>query len=132
MSCRSAGRKDIYDNPSCRFVADFIGEANLIPGASLGRDPALTITVRPERIAICASRERRPRRGTISTVTFLGLDTLYEVTADGERAFACAAATASDGFRAGEAVALDWPATAERELLELRAAGDGKRTARSC
>ena len=31
--------KDIYDNPSCRFVADFIGEANLIPGASLGRDP---------------------------------------------------------------------------------------------
>src|SRR5207237_28083 len=61
MSARIAVRRDghvlqigrprtIYDNPSCRFVADFIGEANLIPGESLGRDPGTTVAIRPERI----------------------------------------------------------------------------------
>lgn len=107
--------KDIYDNPSCRFVADFIGEANLIPGPSLGRDPALTVTIRPERIHITQTGRGRVR-GKISNVTFLGLDTLYEVTIDGDARIRVRRRESEDGFARGESVALDWPATAEREL----------------
>ena len=29
--------RDIYDNPQSRFVADFIGESNLLSGSELGR-----------------------------------------------------------------------------------------------
>ena len=107
--------KDIYDNPSCRFVADFIGEANLIPGPSLGRDPALTVTIRPERIHITQTGRGRVR-GKISNVTFLGLDTLYEVTIDGDARIRVRRRESEDGFARGQSVALDWPATAEREL----------------
>ena len=107
--------KDIYDNPSCRFVADFIGEANLIPGAKLGRDPALTVTIRPERILMGQSEVGRVR-GRISAVTFLGLDTLYEVTIEGEARIRVRRRESEEGFSRGETVALDWPATAEREL----------------
>jgi len=107
--------KDIYDNPSCRFVADFIGEANLIPGANLGRDPALTVTIRPERILMGQSEVGRVR-GRISAVTFLGLDTLYEVTIEGEARIRVRRRESEEGFSRGETVALDWPATAEREL----------------
>jgi spermidine/putrescine transport system ATP-binding protein len=112
--------KDIYDNPSCRFVADFIGEANLIPGASLGRDPALTVTVRPERILIGRSVAGQTGggrvQGRISNVTFLGLDMLYEVRIAGEAGIRVRRRESEEGFLRGDAVALDWPATAEREL----------------
>jgi spermidine/putrescine transport system ATP-binding protein len=107
--------KDIYDNPSCRFVADFIGEANLIPGPNLGRDPALTVTIRPERILIRQTGGGRVR-GKISNVTFLGLDTLYEVMIDGDARIRVRRRESEDGFARGQSVALDWPATAEREL----------------
>jgi len=111
--------KDIYDNPSCRFVADFIGEANLIPGESLGRDPALTVTVRPERILMGpAGLGGAGARiwGKISAVTFLGLDTLYEVRIAGEVRVRVRRRESEEGFQRGDPVALDWPATAEREL----------------
>ena len=107
--------KDIYDNPSCRFVADFIGEANLIPGPSLGRDPAITVTIRPERI-LSRQTGRGRLRGKISNVTFLGLDTLYEVTIDSDARIRVRRRESEDGFARGQSVALDWPATAEREL----------------
>src|SRR5262249_11536823 len=73
--------REIYDNPASRFVADFIGESNLLPGASLGKDPRIMIAVRPERIAITpATNGTRGRAtGTIASITFLGLDTLYEI-----------------------------------------------------
>jgi spermidine/putrescine transport system ATP-binding protein len=112
--------REIYDSPSSRFVADFIGESNLIPGAALGVDPKVMVAVRPERIEIslasgAASRGRA--NGTIASVTFLGLDTLYEVAlSDGSklrsrsREPGCALAT-------GQAVVVDWPRDVERHLL---------------
>src|SRR5471032_138717 len=44
--------KAIYDDPNSRFVADFIGETNLVPGKVLGRSDALTVAVRPERVTL--------------------------------------------------------------------------------
>src|SRR6202000_2198339 len=62
---------DIYDNPNCRFVADFIGEANLIPGGILGRRDDLIVAIRPERISLAAAdTANQGRNGVISATTF--------------------------------------------------------------
>jgi spermidine/putrescine transport system ATP-binding protein len=109
--------KTIYDNPNSRFVADFIGEANLVPGKVLGRNDAMTVAVRPERVSLGHLNGHGARaKGEVVGVTFLGLDTLYEVTLDGARLRA-RVRDAGEPFQPGDAVAVDWPDTAERELL---------------
>jgi len=109
--------KAIYDNPNSRFVADFIGEANLVPGKILGRNDALTVAVRPERVTLARLNGHEARaKGEIADVTFLGLDTLYEILLDDVRVRARVRDT-GEPFRPGDAVAVDWPDTAERELL---------------
>lgn len=112
--------KDIYDNPNCRFVADFIGEANLIPGDILGRDPAVTVAVRPERITLLRGQPASAGdvAGTVSAVTFLGLDTLYEVTLAKGAQIRARLRDGAQGFTAGEAVLVGWQRTLERELQQ--------------
>ena len=55
------GPRDIYDNPATTFVADFIGELNLLPGAAIGRHPN-SHSVGPSRECLCHSQLRRPHR----------------------------------------------------------------------
>ncbi len=109
---------DIYDNPNCRFVADFIGEANLIPGEALGRNSGLTVAVRPERITVATATATSTSRsnGVISAVTFLGLDTLYEIVLSKETKLRARIRDRHDAFRPGDTVAVDWPNHVEREL----------------
>jgi spermidine/putrescine transport system ATP-binding protein len=110
---------DIYDNPNCRFVADFIGEANLIPGGILGRRDDLIVAVRPERISLSAAdAAEQGRSGVISTTTFLGLDTLYEILLGDETKVRARIRDRHEVFQPGDHVAIDWPAQAERELLQ--------------
>ncbi len=70
--------EEIYARPASRFVADFIGEANIVPGPALGRQGLFAI--RPEHITLGAE-SGAPRRlaGTVKDVTFLGADTLFEI-----------------------------------------------------
>ncbi|GGA63275.1 ABC transporter ATP-binding protein [Pelagibacterium lentulum] len=84
--------QELYDRPSSRFVADFIGDANLIEGAvsqnaftveglSLplpqpAPDGPATISVRPERIAL----EKGDGVSKIRTATYLG--SRYEYIVD--------------------------------------------------
>jgi spermidine/putrescine transport system ATP-binding protein len=112
--------KDIYDNPNCRFVADFIGEANLIPGALLGRDAGATVAIRPERVSVTAAGANGEGRvrGWITSVTFLGLDTLYEVAIGRDTPLRARVRDGQHPFQPGEAVAVDWAAHHERELLD--------------
>ena len=110
--------KAIYDNPNSRFVADFIGEANLVPGRLLGRSDTLTVAVRPERVSLARLNGHPARaQGQVAGVTFLGLDMLYEIMLDDVRVRA-RVRDAGEPFEPGEAVALDWPDTAERELRD--------------
>ena len=67
---------DIYDRPLTRFVADFIGDINLIDQPD-GRALAL----RPERIRLGGG----PLAGRIETASFLGGQTLYRITLDDGR-----------------------------------------------
>jgi len=111
--------RDIYDNPNCRFVADFIGEANLISGAVLGRNAAHTVVVRPERVEIAPALATHAGRirGTILSVTFLGLDTLYEVTITPDAKLRARIRDSRETFRRGDTVVVDWADDFERELV---------------
>ena len=67
---------EIYERPRTRFVADFIGEINLLEEA--GKPRAL----RPEKIRLVPPAEAR-LSGVIETANFLGGATLYRVQAGG-------------------------------------------------
>ena len=91
---------DLYRRPASEFVADFIGEANLLPGRYADSrlivesyalsfhqpgmlEGAVTVMVRPEAIAVRTEGEGLP--GKIRTAFFMGMTTEYLVeTAVGE------------------------------------------------
>ncbi|HEX3983443.1 MAG TPA: ABC transporter ATP-binding protein [Acidisoma sp.] len=108
--------EDIYDHPTNRFVADFIGEANLIPGETLGRRRDAVIAIRPERVEICAPGTVALVTGVVDNATFLGSDTLMEITIPGGRLRARIRGAAK--LPPGTEVGLTWGADAERELLD--------------
>ena len=89
---------DIYNEPVNAFVADFIGESNILDGIMNGdrrvtfarhtfdcvdsgfnKDEAVDVVVRPEDVDI-VSPENGMLRGTVTSVTFLGVH--YEIIVD--------------------------------------------------
>lgn len=92
---------DIYERPATRFVAEFIGESNLLDGRVIGRDGAhavvdingvtiritagamgpVTLLIRPEKIILAA--EPMPGQNCVSGVVednlYLGTDVQYRV-----------------------------------------------------
>jgi putrescine transport system ATP-binding protein len=105
---------EIYETPNCRFVADFIGKANLFSGVletdaadhcivatPLGKflvDHGITgvagmelcVAVRPEKINLAGTPPEDPRynylRGTVLERAYFGSSSLYRVQlATGER-----------------------------------------------
>jgi len=84
--------RDLYERPATRFVADFIGEANLLPG-QYGDDRVtvgpltfpfrqdgvaagpVTVAVRPEAIAVRTDGDGLP--GRVRTAFFMGMTHEY-------------------------------------------------------
>ena len=93
---------EIYERPRTRFVADFIGEINLLEEG--GRARAL----RPEKIRLVAEGARVS--GTVETANFLGGSTLLRVAAQDGRSLLVR--ETHGGERAsrqpGDAVGLAW------------------------
>jgi spermidine/putrescine transport system ATP-binding protein len=111
---------EIYDRPATRFVADFIGEANLLPGALVGR-PGGTVAIRPERVQLSRAGEGPSDKGlpgTVTTMTFLGSDVLYEVTLASGVAIKARLRDAAPVVEAGSAVVASWATEAERPVAE--------------
>ncbi|PKN85351.1 MAG: spermidine/putrescine ABC transporter ATP-binding protein [Chloroflexi bacterium HGW-Chloroflexi-8] len=105
---------NIYDRPTTRFVADFVGETNfltakiqsIVPGETvklaIGSDlvdvrhrtngihagDIVTVAIRPEKLALIPNPQNVEQiSATISEITFLGTDTRYLVTIpSGEKA----------------------------------------------
>src|SRR5881628_3752558 len=97
--------KELYERPRTRFVADFVGTNNLVPGEVQERrghqlvvDPALgrlraipngavagrcVLAIRPENVAIGATGDGHGNvvRGRISFVSYLGNTLRYDVEA---------------------------------------------------
>ncbi len=77
-----AGRpRDIYERPTTRFVADFIGEANVLPGALVGRPGVPSVAIRPERVVVSLD-DGAGLAGRVLDVTYRGATTSCSVTLD--------------------------------------------------
>jgi iron(III) transport system ATP-binding protein len=124
---------EIYARPADRFVADFIGRVNFLPGRvrALGPDGArvdvhgrelavpsadarlrsgepASVVVRPETIRLAASGG--PFEGTIRRATYLGATAEYEIEWDGISLLAVIGSPLEHGLLAeGAAVTFDFP-----------------------
>jgi putrescine transport system ATP-binding protein len=139
---------EVYEAPSSRFVADFIGAVNLLAGelreASDGilvvdspaigrfrvRGPALppgavTVALRPEKIALAsapASDGDNRYEGVVREIVYLGGMSLYRVELQSGAILRVslpnALRLAGPPFARGERVHLSWPAAAAIVLPE--------------
>ena len=90
--------EDIYNEPKNAFVADFIGESNIIDGImrqdgvveifnrkfqcldkGFGKDEAVDVVIRPEDVDIVPEAEGQ-LKGTVTSVTFKGMQ--YDIIGD--------------------------------------------------
>ncbi len=90
--------EDIYNEPRNAFVADFIGESNIIDGimradgvveifnrrfqcldSGFGKDEAVDVVIRPEDVDI-VPEDQGQLRGTVTSVTFKGMQ--YDIIVD--------------------------------------------------
>jgi putative spermidine/putrescine transport system ATP-binding protein len=82
---------DVYEHPSTRFVAGFVGTSNILTGdvAQQITGSSQTFTVRPEKIQIVTTDLSAPADcctvlGTVRDVVYLGINTRYTVQLDGD------------------------------------------------
>jgi spermidine/putrescine transport system ATP-binding protein len=116
-----ASPAELYSQPNDAFVADFIGEANLIAPSLLGRPQASgLVMVRPEDITIDREAARGSVHGMISDIRFLGGS--IEVTVDTPTGAALRVRSAGSAAlmefsqSIGQPVSLHWPEAVERML----------------
>ncbi|QCK85559.1 ABC transporter ATP-binding protein [Phreatobacter aquaticus] len=95
---------EIYERPRTRFVADFIGEINLMEDAG-----GKALAVRPEKIVLGAASGAQVS-GRVESANFLGGQTLYRIiTADGRQMLAKETNVGERPVRAvGDEVGLSW------------------------
>ncbi len=113
--------QDIYEKPRTRFVADFVGSANVLSpeqSAGLGGNRKWH-SLRPERIRLVAAREK-PAAGEIAAtgriVTSNYQGALTRIHAMTDNNISLQATVPARDFSAGEAVRLAWPRDALHEM----------------
>jgi putative spermidine/putrescine transport system ATP-binding protein len=113
----------IYDRPATRFVAGFIGRANLFDTreecslqlAPADPAPAACWLLRPEAVTLDTERAEGPNAvaGTVEVVSFLGTGTHLSLRLrSGRILLAEGPAAWADRFRAGSAATARWDADA--------------------
>jgi putative spermidine/putrescine transport system ATP-binding protein len=111
----------LYDQPRTVFVARFVGSSNVIDGWRIGHEKGRQYALRPERITVRSGTASGPNalNGTLLDVHYLGSQTRFEISVDGERLTAITSSEAN--LPVGQTVTLSWDAAALR-LLEPEAA----------
>jgi spermidine/putrescine transport system ATP-binding protein len=127
------GPAEIYEHPTVRFVADFIGETNFLPAhvssvigdvatirlaggtefraaarAGVGNGMDVTVAVRPERAGLVASGGALAAR--VENVVYFGTDTTYHLALADGAAFTVRTQNrdgARSRFGVGDAVGID-------------------------
>ncbi len=107
--------KVLYDSPKTEFVAKFVGSANIISGALLGREGLFAL--RPENIQVSQQLEGAGLRGQLLDIHFLGAQTRLEVLV-GEQRIATLQSGVSTLER-GSTVRLEWAESSLRQLEAL-------------
>lgn len=113
----------LYDRPATRFVANFLGEANIFenPGFNVEADatqpPGTVAMIRPERIRVAASAAQRRAdagrsqsvTGTVDEMIYAGPLRKYYVRVGGSMLVVREHVAAGQQiFRPGDEVRLDW------------------------
>ena len=98
--------QDLYERPRTRFVADFIGRANLL------ERNGQWFALRPERIALAATG--RGHEGRIVDIAYEGDRSIYRVALAGSTLIVSAPPTGA--LHRADTVWLDWPPEAEHRL----------------
>lgn len=136
----------VYDRPVNRFVADFIGETNIIPaeiteilgqrarcvtarqqeflcdivpGCTVGQ--TVSVSIRPEKIALRRPDNGCTLTGEVAGLTYLGTNTRFTVRLDAAlelRVRVQNAHAAQAPFGPGDTVALSFDGDAPRMLIE--------------
>lgn len=108
---------EVYEHPASRFVADFIGIANII-----GLDRGGWLALRPEKIALSSERPALPRTiaGRIADVAYEGDRSLYRVETEAHGMMTVSTTNTSRSpdaaFARGEKVWLGWADEAGQRL----------------
>lgn len=108
---------EVYEHPASRFVADFIGIANILDAPGGG-----WMALRPEKIALSATRPDLPHAaaGKIVDVAYEGDRSLYRVATDGNGTMVVSTTNTSraagEVFARGQQVWLGWPDGAGQRL----------------
>jgi spermidine/putrescine transport system ATP-binding protein len=111
--------EEIYARPRNRFVADFIGEANIIPAAALGESGPARV-IRPEQITTGPASGDAERGVTVRIVThtFLGADTLIEARLGDGTTLRVRQRGAVRGLADGAELPVSWARAAEWPVTE--------------
>jgi putrescine transport system ATP-binding protein len=110
---------DLYERPATRFVADFIGIANILEAA-----PGRWLALRPEKIVLSTARPDTAHAvaGTVIEVGYEGDRSLYRVAVDNGALMQVAtmnvARARESAYRRGDAVWLGWADDAGQVLDE--------------
>ena len=111
--------EDIYRNPNCRFVASFIGEANLLAKNSNARE-GVTLMVRPEDISLGEAPSDQFVQQTVilRRRLFVGdaVRVYAEVPSGGEVVFQLSGARSESPVTLGEKAVVHWRRDRERLL----------------
>lgn len=108
---------EVYEHPASRFVADFIGIANII-----GLDRGGWLALRPEKIALSSERPALPWTvaGRIADVAYEGDRSLYRVETDAHGMMTVSTTnisrSADAAFTRGQKVWLGWSDEAGQRL----------------
>jgi putrescine transport system ATP-binding protein len=110
---------EVYERPRSRFVADFIGIANILPMS----DGRRWLALRPEKIALCVARPDTASAvaGRIVDAAYEGDRSLYRVAIDDGSVLSVSIANVgrtAETFRRGQSVWLGWATDAGHELEE--------------
>jgi spermidine/putrescine transport system ATP-binding protein len=121
--------EELYDRPTTRFVADFIGTTNLLRGAVEGRGVVrlssgeigpcdvdglaagteVELSIRPEAVALVPADAEGAIRARVDQAAYLGNHVTYQVVTAG--GLKVTVLTPKSGIRlpAGSEVAITWP-----------------------
>jgi ABC-type Fe3+/spermidine/putrescine transport system ATPase subunit len=115
--------REIYDRPTTRFVADFIGEINLLegewhdggfiidgkvlPAPTTAQTGKATMAIRPERMHLTQNVETA-LKGRVRTSTFVSGQMIYHITLENGRELTVKEANTGLSRPIGTQVGVDW------------------------
>ncbi len=138
--------EELYERPTTRFVADFIGTTNLLKGTveevgdgaavvrldsgercrvsrdGLGTGTAVDISIRPEAVELgdLEPGESLGLQATVQQVAYLGAAVSYQTRTDGGISIAVTSARTRQRYAPGDAVRLAWDPSDALVLAEPR------------